>query len=101
MKVSKPSHKILIRSLFFKEGKPVEFSLDKLPDAGSALKKIEECSEPVKDKPNLIQFNDKEIEFTPSEIAILKPLFDGKEKWSVTEYEVVGQVKNLFDGKAI
>lgn len=99
MKIKTPAQKILLRSLFYPEGKPAQFTVDKLQEAGSALKKIEQCAKPLKDNPRMIEFDDKEIEFTPAEVAILKPLFDEKEKWEVGQFEVVAQIKALFDGK--
>jgi hypothetical protein len=100
MKVKTAQQKVILSQLFRQaDGQPVSFSVDKLADAGSALKKINESSEPVKDQPGTILFKDGDIDFTPAEVTILKTLFDEKKEWLAVEADVVLEIKALFDGK--
>src|SRR3990167_885736 len=114
MRLSKATHKAVLSRLFFDisindKGLPVaqpkQFTFVTLQDAASAYKKILEGS---KDTPRKIddthtviftEYSDKEIEFTPAEVAILKELFDSNsDKWTVQEAEAVGELQELFKG---
>ena len=104
MKITKVEHKGLLNLLFIEEssflvgGEPriqqKSFPLNKLADAGSAYKKIIDTADHKTGK-----FKEDQIEFTPSEIAILKELFDAKTDWKVGDAEFVLELKDIFDGK--
>lgn len=108
MKILKGTQKAILASLFYEktsqtgpEGQPIfqpkQFPFDKLMDAASAAKKLAEGSTT---KENRIFYSDKEVELNPSEVSILKELFDGnKDKWDVTVAEVVLELQELFKGK--
>lgn len=108
MKISEPAHKKIIWETFFEktgqftqDGVPrfetKSFHLEKLADAGSAKKKLGEC---INEQTSF--FNAKEIEFTPSETAIIKDLFDKESKngFNVDLAESVLSLKDIFDGKS-
>lgn len=107
MKISSPQQKRIIWETFYEKtgqtgqngvpiAQPKSFQLEKLQDAGSAKKKI---SDTIDQKTGI--FNDKEIEFTPGEIAIIKDLFDAQSKigFMADDAEAVLALKNTFDGK--
>lgn len=104
MKINKPQHKnILLNSFFIKQegqyrdGRPtytaVTYPIEKLAAAGSAKKKILDCVESE-------EMNDKEVEFTPSEISILKDGFDRMSElgFAADDAEGVISLKAIFDG---
>ena len=114
MKIIKATHKAVLSRLFFDistndKGLPVaqpkQFTFVTLQDAASAYKKILEGSKntPRKiDDTNTViftEYSDKEIEFTPAEVALLKQLFDGQEKWDISSAEAVKELQELFEGK--
>src|SRR3990167_9576582 len=114
MKINKATIKAVLSRLFFdistnEKGLPIaqpkQFTFVTLQDAASAYKKILEGSKdtPQKiDDPNTViftEYSDKEIEFTPAEVALLKQLFDGQEKWGIESAEAVLELKELFEGK--
>ena len=76
-----------------------------MQDAASAYKKILEGSQdtPRKiDDTNTViftEYSDKEIEFAPAEVALLKQLFDEQEKWDIQSAEAVSELQELFKGK--
>ena len=107
MKINLGTQKAILHMLFFEEvtkneqGQPVfrpkQFPLNKLFDAASAAKKLMEDST---EKDGRIWFKDKEVEFTPAEITVLKELFDdNSEKWDITTAEIVKELQELFKGK--
>ena len=115
MQIKSATHKAVLSRLFFdistnEKGLPVaqpkQFTFVTLQDAASAYKKILEGS---KDTPQKIddtntviftQYSDKEIEFTPAEVVILKELFDANlDKWTIQDVEAVGELQELFKGK--
>ena len=114
MKIKSATQKAVLSRLFFdistnEKGMPIaqpkQFTFVTLQDAASAYKKI---LEGAKDTPRKIddtntviftEYSDKEIEFTPAEVVLLKQLFDGQEKWSIEQAEAVGELKKLFEGK--
>ena len=125
MKISKGVHKQFLLDLFVQPHPHVsgqiiakEFSLEDLFDASSAKKKIaplireatdeeiniylkgqkvsdEEMNNLRKNLKTTI-FKDEEVEFTPSEIVILKKLFDSKKTWSVEQADIVKELKDIF-----
>ena len=113
MKITKATIKAVLSRLFFdistnEKGMPIaqpkQFTFVTLQDAASAYKKILEGSKntPQKVDDNTVIFTeyaDKEIEFTPAEVALLKQLFDGQEKWGIESAEAVQELKELFEGK--
>ena len=103
MKLKDASTKVFLRGLFLEEqqGRLVEkkFSFDKLGDVISINKKLLEGSKPHAEDANVIQFSDKEIEFTPAEAAILVDLFDSIKEWPVSKAELALSVKDLLKGK--
>jgi len=83
---------------------PKQFTFVTLQDAASAYKKILEGSKNTTQKVGdesvvFTEYSDKEIEFTPAEVALLKQLFDGQEKWGIESAEAVSELKVLFEGK--
>ena len=108
MKITKGTQKAILSSLFYEktsqntpEGQPIfqpkQFPFDKLMDAASAAKKLAEGSTT---KENRIFYTNKEIELNPSEVSILKELFDAnKDKWDISVAEVVFELQELFKGK--
>lgn len=95
-----------------------EYPLDQLFDASSAMKKLrplvrpsteaeilnylkgkqvtpEEMENYKKDLKTTV-FEDKEVEFTPSEIVILKELFDNKKNWSPEKADIIKELKDIF-----
>ena len=83
---------------------PKQFTFVTLQDAASAYKKILEGSKNTTQKVGdesvvFTEYSDKEIEFTPAEVALLKQLFDGQEKWGIESAEAVSELKELFEGK--
>ena len=114
MKISKATLKAVLSRLFFDistndKGLPIaqpkQFTFVTLQDAASAYKKILEGSKNTPQKINdtdtvmFTEYADKEIEFTPAETVLLKQLFDGQEKWEISQAEAVGELKELFEGK--
>ena len=114
MKIIKASHKAVLSRLFFdistnEKGMPIaqpkQFTFINLQTAASAYKKILEGSKNTPQKIDdtntviMTEYSDKEIEFTPAEVALLKQLFDGQEKWGIESAEAVGELKELFEGK--
>src|SRR3990172_5982375 len=114
MKISKATLKAVLSRLFFDistndKGLPVaqpkQFTFVTLQDAASAYKKILEGSKntPQKiDDTNTViftEYSDKEIEFTPAEVVLLKQLFDGQEKWGIEQSTAVLELDKLFKGK--
>jgi len=114
MKINKANHKAVLSRLFFdistnEKGMPVaqpkQFTFVTLQDAASAYKKILDGStnktEKIGDETIILtEYSDKEIEFTPAEVALLKQLFDGQEKWEISQAAAVAQLKDLFEGKS-
>ena len=83
---------------------PKQFTFVTLQDAASAYKKILEGSKNTTQKVGdesviFTEYSDKEIEFTPAEVALLKQLFDEQEKWGIESAKAVGELKALFEGK--
>ena len=114
MHLKKATLKAVLSRLFFdisfdEKGfpiaKPKQFTFINLQTAASAYKKILEGSQdtPRKiDDTNTViftEYSDKEIEFTPAEVALLKQLFDEQEKWGIESAEAVQELKELFEGK--
>lgn len=102
MKVKKATHKVILSRLYVQEnGQSVNFSVDKLADAGSSLKKINEGAKTIDvgEGKQAVQYKDGDIEFTPAEVAILKPLFDEKKEWAAVDAQAVLEIKALFEGK--
>jgi len=113
MKINKANHKAVLSRLFFdistnEKGMPVaqpkQFTFVTLQDAASAYKKILDGStnktEKIGDETIILtEYSDKEIEFTPAEVVLLKQLFDEQEKWEISQAEAVGELKELFEGK--
>ena len=103
MKVKSKKHKAILHSLFFseKDGQmsPVTFPIEKLGGASSGAKKLIGTSEVLENGGIKYNYDDSEQEFTPSEVAILKDLFDRKSTWSVEVADIVFEIKNLFEGK--
>ena len=114
MRISKATHKAVLSRLFFDisindKGLPVaqpkQFTFVTLQDATSAYKKILEGSKNTPQKINdtdtvmFTEYSDKEIEFTPAEVALLKQLFDGQDKWGIESAEAVLELQELFEGK--
>ena len=115
MRIKKATQKAVLSRLFFdisfdEKGfpiaKPKQFTFINLQTAASAYKKILEGS---KDTPKKIddtntviftEYSDKEIEFTPAEVALLKQLFDEQDKWDISNAESVSELKDLFEGKS-
>lgn len=107
MKITKGTHKAVLSALFYERtdqtspaGLPVfqpkQFTFDKLMDAASASKKLMEGS---KTEENRLLYSDKEIELTPSEVSVLKELFDAnKDKWDVQVATAVFELEKLFKG---
>ena len=89
---------------------PKSFPLEEVFDAASAKKKVMPKTEPLLDDKGVqvttgeglvmsrITFEDseKDIEFTPSEIVILKRMFDEKKDWSTEITEPLQQLKDIF-----
>lgn len=107
MRVTKAQHKAILNSLFYtkteqvQDGNPVyqpkQFPFDKLMDASSAAKKLNEGTN-VKD--NRIEYEDGEVELTLDETIILKELFDAnKDGWTILEAEAIAELQELFEGK--
>src|SRR3990172_11814422 len=113
MKMIKATQKAVLSRLFFDistndKGLPVaqpkQFTFVTLQDAASAYKKILEGSTNKTEKIGnetiiLTEYSDKEIEFTPAEVVLLKQLFDEQEKWTIDQAAAVQELKKLFDGK--
>jgi len=114
MKISKATLKAVLSRLFFDistndKGLPVaqpkQFTFVTLQDAASAYKKILEGSKNTTQKVGdesvvFTEYSDKEIEFTPAEVVILKELFDANlDKWTIQDVEAVGELQELFKGK--
>ena len=115
MKITKATQKAVLSRLFFDistndKGLPVaqpkQFTFVTLQDAASAYKKILEGAKDTPQKINdtdtviFTKYSDKEIEFTPAEVAILKGLFDeNSDKWTVQEADSVKELQELFKGK--
>ena len=114
MKINKATLKATLSRLFFdistnEKGLPIaqpkQFTFVTLQDAASAYKKILEGSKNTPQKINdtdtiiVTEYSDKEIEFTPAEVVLLKQLFDEQEKWEISQAEAVGELKELFEGK--
>lgn len=122
MKISKGNHRAILIDLFYsvdsKGMTPKEFPLEKLFDASQAKKKLmplvraateteilnylngkqvtpEEMENYKKDL-KTTTFEDKEVEFTPSEVVILKELFDSKKNWSIDKADIVKELKDIF-----
>lgn len=104
MKISQPEHKTILLNSFYvkldgqyRDGKPVYnpvvFPVEKLAAAGSAKKKLVDSFKDGK-------LNDEELEFTPSEVSILKDGFDRMlaEGFSADESEKALSLKSVFDG---
>lgn len=108
MKLIKGTHKAVLSSLFYEKTgqntsnglpifQPKQIPFDKLMDASSAAKKINEGSELTGVK---ITYPDGEIEFTPAEVTVVKELFDAnKDKWDVTVADSIKELIELFEGK--
>jgi len=108
MKISSGTQKAILSSLFYEktgqntpEGQPmfqpIASTWDKRTDIASTAKKLMEGSTT---KDNRIFYSDKEVELTPSEVAVVKELFDGnKDKWDWTVDEIVRELQELFEGK--
>jgi hypothetical protein len=100
MKIVTMGQKEVLLSLFYTEKQTMqgttmiskEFPLEDLMSAGSAKKKLM-----PKIKDNKAFWEEKEIEFTPSEIVVLKKLFDEKKTWSVDAATIVQELKNIFN----
>ena len=113
MKINKATIKAVLSRLFFdistnEKGMPIaqpkQFTFVTLQDAASAYKKILEGSKNTTQKVGdesvvFTEYSDKEIEFTPAEVALLKQLFDGQEKWDIQSAEAVSELQELFKGK--
>lgn len=76
--------------------RPKTFMIDKIADAGSASKKLKDGMNEKTGK-----FTDTEVEFIPSEIAVLKELFDIKAKkgFPFGDADAVVKLDKLFKGK--
>ncbi|MCP3681691.1 MAG: hypothetical protein GY861_03280 [bacterium] len=109
MKISKPSHKGILQGCFLTAPSlnrnqqifvsQKSFPLEKLGDAGTAYKKLLSDADKKTNK-----FSEKQIEFTPGEVVILKEVFDEKSKrtehgFTPTSAESVLEIKDLFEGK--
>src|SRR3990172_13216293 len=113
MKINKATIKAVLSRLFFdistnEKGLPIaqpkQFNFLTRQDAASAYKKILEGSKNTTQKVGdesviFTEYSDKEIEFTPAEVALLKQLFDEQEKWGIESAKAVGELKALFEGK--
>ena len=113
MKINKATIKAVLSRLFFdistnEKGLPIaqpkQFNFVTLQDAASAYKKILEGSKNTTQKVGdesviFTEYSNKEIEFTPAEVALLKQLFDGQEKWGIESAEAVLELQELFEGK--
>lgn len=104
MKIQTKQHKLLIFQLFMEEKTnqmgqteivPRNFPLEQLADAGSAKNKVMS-----KVDGNVVQFEDGEVVFNPSEVVIVKKLFDEKKQWSVNDAEQVMLLKDIIYPKA-
>lgn len=107
MKIFKGVHKSILYYLFYEEKNnpmtgqpglmPKEFPLvDELIAAGNAKLKIAPKVENIDNGRVKITFEEGEVEFTPSEIVILKKLFDSKKKWSVDQFKEIEELNLLF-----
>ena len=114
MHLKKATLKAVLSRLFFdisfdEKGfpiaKPKQFTFINLQTAASAYKKILEGSKNTPQKIDdtntviMTEYSDKEIEFTPAEVALLKQLFNGQEKWGIESAEAVLELQELFKGK--
>jgi hypothetical protein len=103
MKITTGAQKSILCELFFvanprqssQDPRPLvgrEFPMEEFFDAASAKKKVM-----FKILDGKIIFEDREEEFTPSEVVILKKLWDEKKTWSSDlDPTVVGELKNIF-----
>lgn len=122
MKIFKGDHRAILIDLFYsvdsKGMTAKEFPLEKLFDASRAKKKLMPLVRPATETEILnylkgkqvtpeemeiykrdlktTVFEDKEVEFTPSEVVILKELFDSKKNWSIDKADIVKELKDIF-----
>lgn len=106
MKIKKSTHKKFLFTLFFERtngaldlARQKNFALDKLMDASSAFKKLKEASKETKDKDgnvNGFSWDEKDLEFSGEESKVLKDLLDGLQEASLSEAEVVEELKDLL-----
>lgn len=101
MKINKPQHKSIIHSLFFKKNvnqngqsymEPIEIGFPDLIQASQIFEKIK------KDTDEKGVLNNNEIEFTPTEVALIVKLFDKKQGWDVNVSTFVVELKKIIDG---
>jgi len=105
MTITKADHKTILLNSFYskidgqyREGKqmysPNTFQLEKLAAAGTAKKKL---TDDIVDG----KMTEEAIEFTPSEISILKDGFDRmvEEGFSADDSEKALSLKAIFDGE--
>ena len=97
MEISKSNHKAFLYLLFFittPQGlQPKQFPIGKLLVAASAAKKLLDGAE---EKDGKTYFKDGEITCTAEEWVFLKELLNGKSEGTISEAEVMEEVKELF-----
>lgn len=91
MKITKGVHKILLGSCFYIQGQPAEVPKDLQSAAVSAFGKLVTLHDNGK-----IFAGEDEVEFTPSEVVVLKYLYDMKKVWPFNAKETTDELHLIF-----
>jgi len=98
VKVNKATHKSLLYQLFYDQTpkglRPKQLAIDKLIDASTAAKKLNNGS--VSENGNT-RFIEGQIEFSAEEWVLLKELFLEKKTGTIIESEAMIELKEIFN----
>lgn len=98
MKLSKAPHKaFLYQRLNYQDGQPRQYTLDKLDQAMSVVKKL---VKDAKQEESQLRFADTEINFTPEEWVFLKEEVEAVKSVNLIEGELLNQLKEIFDASS-
>ena len=98
MTLTNPSHKVYLAKLFYPGGQERTFPLTQLLTAAATLKKLMEGSSPIMegDAQAGVRFSDEPVEFGVEESKLLKDLFDGVKVASISEAELIKELRALL-----
>lgn len=91
MKIQKSSHKMLLASCFYQNGMPKEVPKTSQDTAATCFKKLVTINEN-----GSATANSEEIELTPSEIVLMKYLYDQKLTWPWDAEEQTNELNDIF-----
>jgi len=90
-------HKAYAYKMFFQDGKPKQFPIDKINDASSAAKKLLKGTEQLED--GRINFIKGSIKFDAGEWVFLKNEFKNIRMATVEDGVIYNELKEVFNAK--